>query len=52
MREIESKAGEVYRSGMEGSEEQAREAELSREPNVHLGPERYRTIRGGASETV
>ena len=29
-----------------------RAAELSREPNVHLGPERYRTIRGGASETV
>ena len=28
-----------------------RAAELSREPNVHLGPERYRTIRGGASET-
>ena len=26
-----------------------RAAELSREPNVHLGPERYRTIRGGAS---
>ena len=29
-----------------------RAAELSREPNVHLGPERYRTSRGGASETV
>ena len=29
-----------------------RAAEFSREPNVHLGPERYRTIRGGASETV
>ena len=29
-----------------------RAAELSREPNVHLGPERYRTIRGGASETA
>ena len=29
-----------------------RAADLSREPNVHLGPERYRTIRGGASETV
>ena len=27
-------------------------AELSREPNVHLGPERYRAIRGGASATV
>ena len=29
-----------------------RAAQLSREPNVHLGPERYRTSRGGASETV
>ena len=30
-----------------------RAAELSREPNVHLGPEGYRTLRrGGASETV
>ena len=29
-----------------------RAAELSREPNVHLGPERYRTLRGEASETV
>ena len=29
-----------------------RAAELSREPNVHLGPERYRTSRGGASEPV
>ena len=29
-----------------------RAAELSREPNVHLGPERYRTLRGGASATV
>ena len=27
-------------------------AELSREPNVHLGPERYRAMRGGASATV
>ncbi len=25
---------------------------MSREPNVHLGPERYRAIRGGASATV
>ena len=33
----------------EGDLEQA--AALSREPNVHLGPERYRT-RGGASATV
>ena len=29
-----------------------RAAELSREPNVHLGPERYRASRGGASATV
>ncbi len=29
-----------------------RAAEFSREPNVHLGPERYRMIRGGASATV
>ena len=29
-----------------------RAAELSREPNVHLGPERYRTLRGEPSETV
>ena len=29
-----------------------RAAELSREPNVHLGPERYREDRGGASATV
>ena len=29
-----------------------RAADFSREPNVHLGPERYRTIPGGASETV
>ena len=29
-----------------------RAAELSREPNVHLGPERYRTLRGGESERV
>ena len=27
-------------------------AELSREPNVHLGPERYRAMRGGASAAV
>ena len=27
-------------------------AELSREPNVHLGPERYRAMRGGESATV
>ena len=29
-----------------------RAAELSREPNVHLGPERYRMIQGGPSETI
>ena len=29
-----------------------RAAQLSREPNVHLGPERYRAIRGGASAAV
>ena len=29
-----------------------RAADFSREPNVHLGPERYRTSRGGASETA
>ena len=40
-REEANRAGEL---------EQA--AELSREPNVHLGPERYRTLRGGESETV
>ena len=38
---------EAYRAG-----NLQRAAELSREPNVHLGPERYRTVRGGASETV
>ena len=27
-------------------------AELSREPNVHLGPERYRAMRGGESAAV
>ena len=38
---------EAYRAG-----NLQRAAELSREPNVHLGPERYRTLRGGASATV
>ena len=38
---------EAYRAG-----DLERAAELSREPNVHLGPERYRASRGGASETV
>ena len=38
---------EAYRAG-----DLQRAAELSREPNVHLGPERYRTLRGGASATV
>ena len=35
-----------------GAGDLERAAELSREPNVHLGPERYRTLRGGESETV
>ena len=35
--------GEAERSG-----DLERAADFSREPNVHLGPERYRTIRGGA----
>ena len=38
---------EAYRAG-----DLQRAAELSREPNVHLGPERYRMLRGGASATV
>ena len=35
-----------------GARDLERAAELSREPNVHLGPERYRTLRGGESERV
>ena len=40
------------RDEAERSGDLERAADFSREPNVHLGPERYRTIRGGASETV
>ena len=46
-RSLGERREEAHRAG---DLEQA--AELSREPNVHLGPERYRTLRGGASETV
>ena len=40
-RDVAERAGDLKRA-----------AQLSREPNVHLGPERYRAIRGGASATV
>ena len=46
-RSLAERRHEAYRAG-----DLERAAQLSREPNVHLGPERYRTIRGGASETV
>ena len=46
-RSLAERRDEAYRSG-----DLKRAADFSREPNVHLGPERYRTIRGGASETV
>ena len=46
-RSLAERRDEAYRAG-----DLERAAQLSREPNVHLGPERYRTIRGGASETV
>ena len=46
-RSLAERRDEAHRAG-----DLERAAELSREPNVHLGPERYRTIRGGASETV
>ena len=46
-RSLADRRDEAERSG---DLEQA--AELSREPNVHLGPERYRESRGGASATV
>ena len=46
-RSLAERRDEAYRSG-----DLKRAAQLSREPNVHLGPERYRTIRGGASATV
>ena len=41
-----------HRSLAERSGDLERAAELSREPNVHLGPERYRMIQGGPSETI
>ena len=40
------------RDAAERTGELDRAAELSREPNIHLGPERYRASRGGASATV
>ena len=40
-RDVAERAGDLERA-----------AQLSREPNVHLGPERYRAIRGGASAAV
>ena len=46
-RSLAERRDEAYRAG-----DLERAAQLSREPNVHLGPERYRAIRGGASETV
>ena len=46
-RSLAERRDEAYRDG-----DLERAAQLSREPNVHLGPERYRTSRGGASETV
>ena len=46
-RSLASLRDEAERSG-----DLERAAELSREPNVHLGPEAYRADRGGASETV
>ena len=42
-RSLAERRDEAYRAG-----ELERAAQLSREPNVHLGPERYRAIRGGA----
>ena len=46
-RTLAERRDEAYRAG-----DLERAAQLSREPNVHLGPERYRAIRGGASATV
>ena len=46
-RSLAERRDEAYRAG-----DLERAAQLSREPNVHLGPERYRAIRGGASATV
>ena len=53
----EAKAGDWLEKTRKAWEQTAnraleRAADFSREPNVHLGPERYRTIRGGASEAV
>ena len=45
-RSLADRREEAYRAG-----DLERAAELSREPNVHLGPEGYRTLRGGASGT-
>ena len=44
--------GAEIAGGQDRAGDLERAADFSREPNVHLGPERYRTIRGGASETV
>ena len=46
-RSLAERRDEAYRSG-----DLKRAAQLSREPNVHLGPERYRESRGGAAATV
>ena len=46
-RNLASLRDEAYQAG-----DLERAAELSREPNVHLGPEGYRTTRGGSSDTV
>ena len=46
-RSLAERRDEAERSG-----DLKRAAQLSREPNVHLGPERYRESRGGASATV
>ena len=49
---IDGRSLAELRDEAERSGDLERAADFSREPNVHLGPERYRTIRGGASETV
>ena len=46
-RSLASLRDEAYQAG-----DLERAAELSREPNVHLGPGGYRAIRGGTSATV
>ena len=43
-RSLAERRDEAYRDG-----DLERAAQLSREPNVHLGPERYRTSRGASS---